>query len=188
MEDKNDAQDVDLENNEGETTEEDSTEEPTVEEPQKSDREVELEAEVSKYKRLLAKKDKAETKKPTVQEEPSQPSDLDYGERAYLRSALDIKGSDELQLAKEWKAKYDMTVDEMESDEVFLNRLSTLRQAKQSAAALPKAGKRTGQPADADLDTAVAKFNETGELPADFELRNKVIDKAIVKPKTGVTF
>lgn len=121
----------------------------------------------------------------TSTKEPSTSGELDYGEKAYLRSALNLKGADELQLANDWKNKYGSRVDEMESDEVFLAKLNNLREARASAAAIPKGTKRPGEGGVTDVDLAVAKYRETGELPSEWELRNKVIDKAIIEPSKG---
>lgn len=125
-------------------------------------------------KKLGAEEQKTspETKK-TVQTD--KPNDLDYGEKAYLRSALDLKGADELQLAKDWKGKYGTTVEEMEADEVFLSRLTKLRQTRESAMAVPKGKNRSGQTGVSDVDFAVAKFKETGEFPSDFKTRSAVV-------------
>ena len=114
--------------------------------------------------------------------------DLDYGEKAYLRSALSLKGSDELQLARDWKKKYGSTVEEMESDEVFLNRLSSLRESRETSAAIPKSKNRSGQQAVTDADIAFAKFKESGELPADYKTRVEVMKKAIEQEKSKNMF
>lgn len=127
-----------------------------------------------------------ETYKP--EKEPSKPSDdLDYGEKAYLRSAIGLKGADELQLAKEWKAKYQSTAEEMESDEVFLARLDKLRKARASDEATPKGG-RSASPKGDEFASAMAKYMDTGELPEDRELREKVVEARIAKESSNKMF
>jgi len=115
---------------------------------------------------------------PEPQKESSKPSEIDYGEKAYLRSALDVKGADELQLVKEFKGKYGMSVEEMETDSVFLGKLNNLREARESQAAVPKGTKRSGQQGTTDVDIALAKYKETGKLPEDFKTRSEVVNKA----------
>lgn len=174
----NDNQAVDLENNEQSV--EGSQDDSQVTPPEPSAREKELEAEVSKYKRIAernAKKaEKGESNTEEKVSDSSKPDDLDYGEKAYLRSAIDLKGADELQLAKEFKSKYGMSVEEMEADSVFNAKLQGLREARESQAAIPKGSKRSGQSGVTDVDLAVAKYKESGELPKDYDTRLKVIN------------
>lgn len=167
---------------------EENTEEttPKAEKPKRTPQE-EYEYHNGRAQRLAKKLgiDKPQPKETT--QEPSKSNDLDYGEKAYLRSAINLKGADEIQLAKEWKAKYNATAEEMETDEVFLNRLNNLRVARESAQAIPKSKNRSGQTGVTDVDMAIAKYKETGELPGDFNTRNKVID-AITKSESSALF
>lgn len=162
-----------------EAVEEVTEEAPVVEKPKRTPEE-EYEYHMGRANRLAKKlgKDKSEPEKsePTS----SKPSeDLDYGEKAYLRSAMNLKGSDELQLAKEWKKKYGSTVEEMETDEVFISRLNNLRESRETMNAIPKGKNRSGQTGITDTDIAYAKFQETGELPQDFKTRVAVKNRAL---------
>ena len=124
-------------------------------------------------------------KKPEVKNNSSEPSDidLDYGKKAYLKS-YGIQGSDELALVKAEMKRSGMELDEIVSNEYFTGKLQNLRDVRESSNAIPKGKNRSGQSGITDTDLAVAKFNETGELPSDFKLRNKVID-AITKKEKG---
>lgn len=168
-----------------ETTEE--TTETKVEKPKRTPQE-ELEYFEGRAARLRKKLGVEDTKEAPKPDTPDKPNDLDYGEKAYLRSALNLKGSDELQLARDWKAKYSSTVEEMESDEVFLNRLTSLREARESAAAIPKGKGRSGQSGTTDVDIAYAKFEETGQMPADFKTRVAIKNRLIEKEKSSGIF
>lgn len=130
--------------------------------------------------------EKSDAPKKTESSKPG--DDLDNGEKAYLRSALNLKGADELQLAKDWKNKYGSTVEEMEGDEVFLSRLRTLRDSRESMGALPKGKNRSGQSGITDTDLAIAKFKETGELPKDFKTRSAVVKAIAAEEQTGGMF
>jgi len=171
---------------EGHTEVESSTEEKPKRTPQE-----ELEYFEGRAARLR-KKLGINEQKPTVSEEvahdSSKPNDLDYGEKAYLRSALDLKGADELQLAKEFKGKYGMSVEEMESDSLFMSKLSGLREARESTAAIPKGTKRAGQTGVTDVDIAVAKYRDSGELPQDFKTRTAVVNKMVEDSKNDGIF
>ena len=133
------------------------------------------------------------TEKPTEIEskkspngKPNESADLNYGEKAFLKT-YGIQGSDELALVKSFTARTGDDLDTLVSDEIFLGKLNSLRQARESANAIPKSKNRSGQTGITDVDLAVAKYKETGELPTDFATRNKVVD-AITKEESGDIF
>lgn len=132
----------------------------------------------------LAKKLGIEAK-PEVKD-TSKPNELDYGQKAFLKT-YGIQGSDELALVKTFATRTGDDLDTIVSDDIFLGKLNALRQARESANAIPKSKSRSGQTAVTDVDLAVAKFKEDGTLPADFETRNKVVD-AITKEEKGPLF
>lgn len=110
------------------------------------------------------------------EEQPSSPtSDLDYGQRAYLATTLGIKGSAELALVREY-LKNGKTIDDLVDSRHFKNDLQDLRDAADSKAATPTSTKRSGASNANDLDLALAKYEETQELPKEFELRAKVLE------------
>ena len=126
--------------------------------------------------------------KPTSPQEPSKLSEfeIDYGKKAYLK-AFGIQGADELELVKSEINRSGLELDELVSNEYFMGKIKTLRDAKESANAIPKGKNRSGQTGITDVDVAVAKYNESGELPQDFTTRNKVID-AITKAESAPLF
>lgn len=113
-------------------------------------------------------------------------SDLNYGEKAFLKT-YGIQGSDELALVKNFVSRTGDDLDTIVSDDIFLGKLNNLRQARESANAIPKGKNRSGQTGITDIDLAVAKYKETGELPTDFATRNKVVD-AITTEEKGDMF
>jgi len=132
----------------------------------------------------LAKKLGLEAK-PEVKEDSSKPSDLDYGQKAFLKS-YGVSGSDELALVKQFQDR-GFNLDSIVSDDVFTAKLNNLRQARETANAVPKGKGRSSQTAVTDIDIAVAKFREDGTLPSDFETRNKVVD-IVTKAEKGALF
>ena len=129
---------------------------------------------------------KAEPKEkvePQPPKEPSQPNELDYGQKAFLKT-YGIQGSDELALVKAFLTRTGDDLDTIVSDDIFLGKLQSLRDARESANAIPKSKGRSGQSNVTDIDLAVAKFKETGQLPTDFETAVKVKD-ALVKEDKG---
>lgn len=191
---KNEQQDVDLENNEAEEQEQPAQETPeeTPEEPEVNVEE--LQAELAKYKRINEKLNKQVDQKqesapkdaPKEQKSSDKSGELDFGQKAYLKS-YGISGSDELALVRQFQTR-GFELDSIVEDDVFTAKLDNLRQAKQTAAATPKGTKRSGQTGTTEVDIAVAKYKESGELPKDFKLRNEVIDKAIAQKSSSAPF
>jgi hypothetical protein len=64
-----------------------------------------------------------------------------------------------------------------------MNRLTTLRDARESQNAMPRGNKRSNQTPLDNVELAYRKFEESGELPGDFKTRAKVIDKIAEKEK-----
>ena len=105
----------------------------------------------------------------------SKPNELDLGAIAYLNSMIGLKGKDEIALAREYIASGKQVLD-LADNKFFNQDLQALRDARDTANAVPKGKNRSSQAGINDLDFAVAKFKDTGELPHDFATRNKVID------------
>lgn len=167
-------EDMDFSESENEEGVEEATEEQPEETPNKDwkslyeNQKIRAEKAEDRLKKLQPKKEESKN-------EPSKPNGLDYGAKAYLK-AYGISGSDELALVKQFQDR-GFELDNIVEDDVFTAKLNNLREAKASTNAVPKGTKRSGQPVSNELDEAMAKYNETGELPQDFETRNKLIDK-----------
>ncbi len=154
------------ENNETET--EVTEEAPKAEKPKRTPKE-EYDYHMGRAKRIATKHG--------LEDEPvkSKPSELDLGSIAYLNSLIGLKGKDEIALAREYIANGKSVLD-LADNKYFNQDLQTLRDARDTANAVPKGKNRSSQAGVTDVDFAVAKYKETGELPDDFGTRNKVID------------
>lgn len=183
------------ENNDEEIEEEDKEEE--APKPEKTPETPE--AKRARLKRQLNQHDKKfgfkdeepaeKAEKPAPKTEKS--GDFDYGEKAFLRSALDLKGADELQLAKNWRDRTGDDLDTLASDEIFLARLKSFREAKASTEAVPKGSKRSVQQSKDDVGYWQEKIS-SGEksltdIP-DIALRRKVLNARIDQEKTKGQF
>ena len=126
-------------------------------------------------KKLGIKGDKIESKEKAPTDKPNE---LDYGQKAFLKS-YGIAGSDELALVKQFQDR-GFQLDSIVEDDVFMAKLTNLREARESANAIPKDKRRSAQTAITDIDLAYAKLQETGEWPTDFEtakkLKNKIVE------------
>ena len=196
---KNETQDVDLENNEEEVEGDD-----LEGETEKSDREKELESdleksqaelkesqdETTKFKRMAKQgKKKAEEVDDTPETKPES-SDLDFGQKAFLRS-YEIKGADELELVTSWMKRTGDTLDVVVEDDIFTTRLEKLREAKASKDAVPKSTKRSAQTATDDVQRWTNKIKSGDARIGDIEdrkTREKVLNAQLEQVKTDSTF
>jgi len=96
-------------------------------------------------------------------------SQLDY---------LDLKGisdEDEVSIISSFVSKTGQTVREALKDEYVQTKLTAIRAEKSTKNATPGATKRGGNQ-QANTSLAISKFDQTGELPADFEARTAVVN------------
>lgn len=73
------------------------------------------------------------------------------------------------------------SVREALKDDYVLAKLEANKEKREVKDATPSATKRTGGGQGGDLAAAIAKFEQTGELPADFELATKVTNALVDK-------
>jgi hypothetical protein len=188
---KVDLQDSDLEN----TDEQDEREvvvpegEPESKPEGKSEREVALEAELAKTKRLLAKAKKTTPAAPQSDDgsqKTEKSGELGYGEKAFLR-AYDIKGSEELALVRQFQDR-GFSLDSIVEDDVFTAKLTKLREAKAAQDAVPSTTRRASQPPADDVEQWIAKGELPPNDPANVELRRKVLNERIRRESIGSRF
>lgn len=184
MDNTNDQEEVivgDLEDNNEEVTEE------TEEKAQKATKPKRTPQEEYEYfkgrterlaKKLGIKDEKVEPMKSTQSDKPS---DLDYGHKAFLKS-YGIAGSDELALVRQFQDR-GFALDSIVEDDVFTSKLNSLREARESANAIPKTKGRSAQASVTDIDLAYAEFQEKGVWPSDFETAKKLKDKIVAMEK-----
>ena len=178
MENENDEVIVDnVEETNEEVTEETEEKAPKSEKPKRTPQE-EYEYHKGRTERLAKKlglkDEKVESVKNTSTDKPS---DLDYGQKAFLK-AYGISGSEELALIKQFQDR-GFGLDSIVEDDVFKAKLTNLREAKESQDAIPKGKGRSAQVASTNVDLAYAKFKESGEWPQDFDTAKKLKDKIV---------
>lgn len=130
----------------------------------------------------LSKFKEPETKTETA---PSKPSDLDWGQKAFLL-ANGIKGSDETGLVKDFMANTGKSLDEVMESKYFQSELKEFRDAKLTENAVPSGSKRTGQTAQSTVEYWLSK----GELPptSEVQLRREVVNARLKAEKSGNVF
>ena len=92
---------------------------------------------------------------------------------------LDLKGiteDEDIGLIESIVAKTGKTVRQALKDDYVISKLESLKSAREVKDATPSSTKRTGVQGDT-VDAAIAKYEQTGEYPDDYELRSKVINK-----------
>ena len=131
--------------------------------------------------------------KPKVETKPSKdsskPDELDFGQLAFhntKRGSVKIETPEDVEFLKQTIADTGKSQDDILNSKWFGSELKEKQSAKESTGAVPKSKQRSGQPIVPGLDEAMAKYKDTGELPADFETRNKLIDKITDKEKTSM--
>lgn len=179
-------------NEEKEKTEVENTEE-ILEKKEGEKPQETSEAKLARLKRQTAQLEKKlgiknEVKSEIKKEQKS--DDLDYGEKAFLRS-YEIKGADEIALVKNWVKRTGDELDVVVEDEIFQSKLKSLREAKASADAIPKGKTRTTQQAQNDEQYWTAKI-ESGQAQLndieDVNMRRKVLNRRIEHEKSGNKF
>lgn len=136
------------------------------------------------------KKDLADARKAVgvvagSKETPSQPKtgDLDETQLDYL----DLKGiteSEDIDVIQKVIQKTGQTVREALKDDYVVAKLNALKQEREVKGATPSATRRGGDQSS-DVASAIAKFEATGVLPADFELASKVTDAIVERGNTN---
>ena len=93
---------------------------------------------------------------------------------------LDLKGiseAEDIKVIEDIAKKTGMTVRQALKDEYVIAKLDANKRARNVANATPSGVKRGSGSSAQDVDSAVAKFEQTGELPTDYELRSMVVNK-----------
>lgn len=171
-------QDVALDNNE------------EAESGESKSQEIDYKAEAAKWKRIAERNAKKaeKTEEAPKAEVKSDPSELDHGQKALLRS-MGIKGADELQLAKDFMKRTGQDIDSLESDDIFQAKLTKLRDTKANeAAAEGKTGR--GTQASDPVAKILATLGKNDPIPADLprEVREKLVDARRAQSKESKQF
>lgn len=101
---------------------------------------------------------------------------------------LDLKGitdQDEIDVIEKVMAKTGQTVRQTLQDDYVKSKLDAIRAEKAVADATPGASRRSGGGSPNELASALARYEATQELPADFELRTKVVNAFVAKGNTN---
>lgn len=134
--------------------------------------------------------------KPKSDDEPKEPSkkhsqssELDYGQLAFhntKQGATRIEDPDDVDFLKQTLAETGKSQDAILNSKWFASELKERQAARASSNAVPKSKSRSGQPVSSNLDEAMAVYKETGKMPNDFELRNKLVDRLTDKENTSM--
>lgn len=135
-----------------------------------------------------------EEPKPKVDKQPAKESPqsdgLDYGQLAFYNTKPDvqrIESDEDVEFLQETIKETGKSQSSILNSKWFQSELQDRISARESANAVPKSKNRSGQTGVTDVDLAIAKYKETGELPSDFATRNKVVD-AVTKEESGELF
>lgn len=177
---------VDLEQN-NEQAEDIEVETEDVEEVQEERVETPKETPEARVARLTRQLDKAREKAGIKTEKKSAPiaktGDLDETQLDYL----DLKGiseSEDVSLVEGIVKKTGMTVRQALKDEYVQAKLIANKASREVKSATPSATRRGGNQTN-DIASALAKFEQTGELPDDYTLRSAVVNAKVSSSNTN---
>lgn len=114
---------------------------------------------------------------------PKSTGELDETQLDYL----DLKGvseAEDIKVIEDIVRKTGMTVRQALKDEYVVAKLDANKAQREVKSATPSSTKRGGNQTT-DIDAAVAKFEQTGELPTDFALRSAVVNAKVDKSNTN---
>lgn len=97
---------------------------------------------------------------------------------------LDLKGINEqedIDVIQSVMSRTGQTVRQALKDEYVQSKLKSNSEKRAVANAMPSSTKRSGGGGGQSLDAAIAKYEQTGEYPADFELRSQVVEAMMNK-------
>ena len=122
----------------------------------------------------LLKQELADTKRAVGIASRTKTGDLDETQLDYL----DLKGiseEDDIKILSRHVQRTGETIRQALKDEYVISKLAANTQAREVKGATPSATKRGGNQVN-DIASAVARFDQTGELPSDFKLRSEVVN------------
>lgn len=157
----------------------------TEEEKDTTDWKAKYEETAGRLKRAETKleKSKIEKKADEIVEKRSQTGELDETQLDYL----DLKGiseTEDLKIIERHVQRTGETVRQALKDEYVKSKLDANKVQRDVKNATPGSTKRGGNQVN-DVASALAKFEQTGELPTDFELRSKVVNAKVDKSNTN---
>ena len=194
--DKNESQDVDLNNDadtDAETGNDESKGDKGAAKPQETDeaRLTRLTRQTNQQRKKMGLEPLTEKQVEQREESKAESSDtLDNGQRALLR-AMGIKGADELQLAKDFLKRTGQDIDSLESDDIFQAKLEKLRTTKANELASSAEGNRGRSGGGKDTpEYWLAKLGPNDDVPADLprDLREKIVQARTAQSKTSKMF
>lgn len=135
------------------------------------------------FKQKLADKDKAIEALAGRKPDQSKTGELDETQLDYL----DVKGISEpedIKVIESIVKKTGMTVRQALKDEYVLSKIEANKAQREVKDATPSSTKRGGNQSN-DLSSALARFEQTGELPTDYALKTAVINATVDKSNSN---
>lgn len=129
---------------------------------------------IGRLKRAETKLEKSKIDKKVEEKVKEKTSELDDTQLDYF----DLKGysdPEEVSVFHKIMLKTGMSAREVLKDDYALAKVKALRDEKAVKEAIPSSTRRSGEQSG-DLESAIAKFDKTGELPTDYALKTKVVN------------
>lgn len=125
-------------------------------------------------------------KEPVKKEEAPKTGELDETSVLWLEvKGVKTEDADEMKLVENWRKDSGKDVKSIWASRIFQAELKDLRAEREVQNAMPGSTKRANAGGAPNLQAAIAKFEATGELPADFKLRSEVVNATVDKQNTN---
>jgi len=159
-------------------------EEATTEEQDTTDWKAKYEETQARLKRAETKLEKSKIDRKVEEKLQEKNSELDETQLDYL----DLKGisePDEVELVHSIMLKTGKSLRETLKDDYVLTKINKLRQQNELKDATPGATRRSNSGEINTVDYWYARYEQTGQLPKDFNLRSEVINRKIQQEDTN---
>jgi hypothetical protein len=128
--------------------------------------------------RLRTKLTKATEKKVEPVKTEPKTGDLDKADYAYF-AAKGYDNDEDIEFLQSKMSKWDMNAREILKDEDVIKKLAANKIERDVRAATPGSMKRASSGTIDNVDYWLAKYEQTGELPDNFELRSAVVNAKV---------
>ena len=132
---------------------------------------------------------KTEPYKPPEPKATPKSGDIDFAELAFHNTASDIRVTkdEDVELLRNYVKETGKPMKDILRSKWFQAELKERLESRTVQDAIPKGVRRAGDQTNV-LDVEYAKYEQTGKLPDDFELRAQVVNRRIEKEKTAGMF
>ncbi len=132
----------------------------------------------------ILKQELEKARKAATPKEEKKTGEFDNADYALL-SAKGYENDEELEFIRQRMVKWDMPLRQVLNDPEMKEKLSNMRIEREVKSATPSATNRTSPGILGTVEYSITKYDRTGELPDNFELRSAVINAKVERESTN---